>query len=168
MKVFTIDKGKHYSNCLKVKPHILKKNIKHKISFDENSSYNLESNDQMDINKLFGISYGFHHKNSARFGWRWDLKKNKMEILAYVYNKGKRIKEWEEDIFIAHIELLDFYEMEIQTHKKYYKFIIKKESNGETYETTVKHGKTCFWGYELFPYFGGNRKAPHDITIAFN
>ena len=161
MQVFIIKKNRHYSNLLKIKLHILKNKIKYK-------QYDLKSNDQYDINKLFGISYGFHHRNSARFGWRWDLDKDKIEILAYVYKNGKRINEWEQDIHIAYIDFFEFYEMEIQKNKNEYIFTLKKDSDKKVYKKLIKSRAKCFFSYELFPYFGGNKKAPHDISISFN
>ena len=47
-------------------------------------------------------------------------------------------------------------------------FIIKKDSNKIVYRKSIKSNAKCFFGYELFPYFGGNRKAPHDISISFS
>ena len=167
MEVFIIKKNRHYSNLLKIKLHILKNKIKYKILFDESSQYDLKNNDQYDINKLFGISYGFHHRNSARFGWRWDLDKGKIEILAYVYKNGKRINEWEQDIHIAYIDFFEFYEMEIQKNKNEYIFTLKKDSDKKVYKKLIKSRAKCFFSYELFPYFGGNKKAPHDISISF-
>lgn len=165
MKILKILKNKHYSTPFRIKIHLLKKNIKLKVCFDESAKYNLKSNDQYDINKLFGISYGFHHRNSARFGWRWDLDKEKIEILAYVYRNGKRVKEWESDIHIAYIDCFVFYEMEIQKNEKEYIFSLKKEFSEKSYKKSIKHKSKCFFGYELSPYFGGNRKAPHDIFL---
>ena len=54
------------------------------------SERHFATDDHLDVNKLFGMSYGFHHKNSARFGWRWDLEKNLVEILGYTYVNGVR------------------------------------------------------------------------------
>jgi hypothetical protein len=47
-------------------------------------------------------------------------------------------------------------------------FIIKKDSNKIVYRKSIKSNAKFFFGYELFPYFGGNRKAPHDISISFS
>ena len=39
-------------------------------------------------NKLFGLSYGHHHRNSIRIGWRGTGEE--VEIAAYVYERGVR------------------------------------------------------------------------------
>lgn len=161
-----IQKGKHYSSCSTLKFHFNKKSIKFNISFSDDCIYNLESSDQFDINKLFGLSYGLHHKNSARFGWRWNLEKKKFEILAYVYRDGKRINEWEEDILIAEIKPVLIYEMEIIKDNENYIFTVTTTNRKNIYKKTIKCGNECNdFGYHLFPYFGGNQKAPHNMLI---
>jgi hypothetical protein len=169
MKIFKIKKGYHYSNLIYKIPflHLFKKTIKHTLYFNENVIYELNNGDQMDINKLFGISFGFHHKNSARFGWRWNTEKNKIEILAYIYVDGKRINEWDEDTLIAELEPYEVCEMKIKKENNYYIFNIYSDSTKKNYIKKLKCGKGKFWGYYLFPYFGGNQVAPHDIEINF-
>lgn len=161
-----IAKNKNKSSNRQLKLLFFKKKIKHNVSFDNSCKYNFNDIDQYDINKLFGFSFGFHHKNSARFGWRWDVDKNKLEILAYIYRDGKRIKEWEENIKICHLEPLENVEMKIKVENGHYIFSVKK-LNLE-YSLKIKHGKLRFWGYYLNPYFGGNKKAPHDMIITLN
>jgi hypothetical protein len=165
MKTYTIKKGKHRCCFFKLALHLFKRKISHYVYFDNTAEYNLESNDQYDINKLFGISYGFHHKNSARFGWRWDLKKEKIEILAYVYKNGKRVNEWDEDLHIGFVEPYHRHRYTITKKGGYYEFLVEDETLENIYTKKIKHGKCKFWGYLLFPYFGGNKKAPHDIMI---
>jgi len=45
----------------------------------------------MDVNKLFGFGYGLHHIDSDRFGWRYNIEKNQVEIVEYCYEVGKRL-----------------------------------------------------------------------------
>ena len=78
MQVFIIKKNRHYSNLLKIKLKILKNKIKYKILFDESSQYDLKSNDQYDINKLFGISYGFFFEKP--------IKSLIVPLIALLYN----------------------------------------------------------------------------------
>lgn len=168
--VHSIKKNKHKSSDREIRFFLFKNKINRNVLFNNNCDYVFNDNDQYDINKLFGFSFGFHHKNSARFGWRWDVEKKNMEILAYVYRNSKRVKEWEENIHICNIGMLESSKMEIKVEKGYYIFSVKKtniESNIE-YSLKIKHGRKCFWGYFLNPYFGGNKKAPHDMTIMLN
>jgi hypothetical protein len=113
MEIFKIKKGKHKSVFFRPKLHFFKNEICKRVKFDKSAQYQLNNVDQFDINKLFGISYGFHHKNSARFGWRWSTRMEKIEILAYVYRDGKRVSEWDESIYICDIEPYNKYSMKI-------------------------------------------------------
>ena len=47
--------------------------------------------DDEDINKLCGFSYGWHHNDSFRIGWKPDFAiPGMINLYAYWYNKGKR------------------------------------------------------------------------------
>lgn len=166
MKIFKIKKGKHKSVFFKPKFHFFKNQFCKRIEFNKSAKYQLDNIDQFDINKLFGISYGLHHRNSARFGWRWSMRMEKIEILAYVYRDGKRVNEWDENIYICDIEPNSKYNMEIKKENGYYNFKVENETLEKVYTLKIKHGECPFWGYELFPYFGGNNTAPHQIEIA--
>jgi len=101
MKKAIIREGRHRSNISFFVPFINKCMMSYSVVFTNSCEYDLVNNDQYDINKIFGLSFGLHHKNSARFGWRWNTEKKKIEILAYVYVNGKRVNEWDQDIIIA-------------------------------------------------------------------
>src|SRR5215218_3808707 len=59
--------------------------------FDSSAIYsNVNSYNQLDINKLYGFSdnNSTHQQFSARFGWRWS--DNALRLFGYVYNNGIR------------------------------------------------------------------------------
>lgn len=159
----TIPTGKHYSRPRRLQLHWRKTELIREIKFNSSVKYNLYSVDQWDINKLFGISYGYHHHNSVRFGWRWNLKENKLEILAYIYINKKRIQD-----SLAFIDLHQDYQFKIikQEHQ-YLLSIIDPETSQTIVHKTYPAGKGCPLGYLLHPYFGGNCSAPHKITFDF-
>ncbi len=147
----TIRQGCHSVIAL---PSIVTDNdVTYRIQFTESCRYNIGS-EQYDINKLFGIGYApHHHKNSVRFGWRYDLKSDMIEILAYWYLNG--IRYWHPLNFVAigannHYQITRF----ADRHDLSLKF--------ETFSVPVRNRGI---GYLLRPYFGGNMPAPHDITI---
>ena len=133
------------------------------IMFTDSAIYYFDDDDQFDVNKLFGFSCGYHHNNSFRFGWRPNIDLTKMEIVGYEYFNSVRTPT----IPIHEVEL-----------NKYYNYTI--EYNGITNEViyTISDG-VLSWvakrsiilnhkfniGYKLYLYFGGNKKAPHDIII---
>ena len=179
-----IFKGCHYGfpfpfpKCLKkfetTKSKITGKPIyydEHIIKFDDTIIYGLPDEDQMDVNKLFGFSYGFHHTNSDRIGFRYVPGKG-VEIVLYSYCNGKR----ESTKHIAYVEIGKRYNVSfsVELYNKerciipcvmdadnynatpeIYSFYIY--DNGESAKTKLR--------YSLGLYFGGNRRAPHIITI---
>ncbi|MDX2306361.1 MAG: hypothetical protein NW226_26365 [Microscillaceae bacterium] len=126
------------------------------VIFDSSAVYKTRNpENQADINKLYGFSdcFSSHQENSTRFGWRWY--QNRLELHAYCYKNGERISE-----FITAIDLHRAYICEINLSEQKYIFKL----NGVTREVP----RTCAGnglGYKLYPYFGGDETAPHDIII---
>lgn len=152
---FTIPAGKHYSTY---KVELLQSHtLTFEAKFDETAIYTskIEEN-QWDTNKLFGFSdcTDNHHDNSARFGWRW--LNEQIEILAYCYVDGERIIEY---VGATQPNMINKYE--IQLLNDTYRFVM------DTTIVDVNRSKPCDKGvyYLLFPYFGGDETAPHDVNI---
>lgn len=164
-----IKKGKHnpfpYINFPKLvflrknKYYLLSKIIK----FNESAIYNFEDIDQHDINKLYGFSIGYHHKNSIRFGWRPNKTLNKIEIVGYEYINGLRVPE----IPICEVELNEWYLFDIEYFPETKSIVYTVENNSNKFSTEhpIKLKRKLNIGYHLYLYFGGNRTAPHDIKI---
>ena len=57
-------------------------NITMDVKFDDSIVYDL-GEDQMDVNKLLGFAYGFHHINSDRIGFRYNIDMKKVELVYY-------------------------------------------------------------------------------------
>jgi len=165
-KIYTIPQAKH-SSGFHFRPHLQQKFLQYNIKFDKSSIYQFHTEDQYDINKLFGLSYGMHHTNSVRFGWRsLGTYSSKIEILAYCYVDGKRIVEGSNNLYIAMIDLNKFYTFRINVGENCYKLSIF-DNMFNVGSVEIPHNYLPFWGYHLYPYFGGNRNAPHDINIIF-
>lgn len=126
--------------------------------FDESAIYDLNGKDQADVNKLFGFSdcNSHHQDNSARFGWAYNLETSMMDIYAYVYNNGKRQIE-----SLGSVAIHETAEYRLSINGSHFQF----DFNGTS--TMIERGGTCDVGlyYLLYPYFGGNNPAPHDIRI---
>jgi len=152
---FTIPKGWHRStNKVKL---ITADELVFKAMFDDSAIYTtVDPTNQGDINKLYGFSdcTSQHQKNSARFGWRW--LKNQLEILTYTYVDGVRYSKSFGAVPLN--ETLD-YAIRIQGDK--YVFTLGTQS------ITMDRGcsDTGLIKYMLWPYFGGDETAPHEITI---
>ena len=160
-----IKKGRHYPYLIPIMfPFCVKKNRTNfrsaMFKFTDSCMFNLYDEDQWDVNKLFGFSIGHHHNRSSfRFGWRPILSENKIEIVAYEYHDGFRMKTMP----ICRIELNEWHRFSLsynnETNKSYY-FV-----NDECFTNKVKLEKKSGLGYTLGVYFGGNEKAPQDIII---
>ena len=153
---FIIPEGKH-SQGMKLEA-LQTSTLNFTAMFDESSIYQTEIiENQHDINKLFGFSdcNSNHHENSARFGWRW--LEGELEIHAYAYVNGERIAK-----IIGTVDLNKAFDYQLKVTKDAYVFYLQGYDKVE-----IERGNTCDKGlyYMLFPYFGGNETAPHDILI---
>lgn len=139
--------------------HIYKKSFK----FTNSCKYNLKTKDQMDWNKLYGVSFGIFgiHKNSARFTWRYNLTTEKIEIGAYWYSHGYR----------NHYKICD---IEINDIVNFKLTFLHDSITFTVLDDLVPIGKYVLYfdenilkkqKYECGIYFGGNRRAPQTITI---
>lgn len=129
------------------------------VKFDESCRYDLRNDDQFDTNKLVGIGYLWHHhKDSARFGWRYSNDKGKIEIMAYCYVNGERIIDHLADAFIN-----ERYTVRIDVVKTGYWLSVY--GPGYISEKFYRHTHNKRLQYRLGPYFGGQATAPHEMKI---
>lgn len=167
MRHYIIKKGRHYSKR-GIRLHWGKIYGKYLFNFDKTCLYEKRDDGDFDLNKLLGWSYGWHQKNSIRIGWRPGAvagfaEAGKIELFFYMYNKGHRLSGQLAEVsaerwYIMEIEVLEFYKVAA--------FTLRTADGGlicKTSETFVVPGFVP--GYELYPYFGGNNTAPHDMKI---
>ena len=153
---FLIPRGEHESQNNKLKQVKLSE-LRFQVIFDSSAIYQTTiPQNQLDINKLYGFSdcESVHHENSARFGWCWNGKA--IEIHAYWYADGLRFSR-----FLDTISIGNTYEFGLAVKPGQYAFEVKKQK----YYTARHCGNSFILGYQLYPYFGGDEAAPHDIRI---
>lgn len=154
MTVITIKEGTHGSSFRIPKLLFKPKQLSYNVEFTNSCRYNIGTDDQGDINKLFGIGYfPHHHNNSVRVGWQYDTASAKMNIWAYWYKNKQR--QW---AFLKSVDINT-------THC----FSIRMENEEHIIDLgdvsfSIQIPPRCV-GYLLMPYFGGNQTAPHDIKI---
>ena len=166
-QVYLIEEGRHDSKVVAGfvgdKLRTLKSStLRFTARFDESARYNLGNKNQEDINKLFGFAdaNSMHHDNSIRFGWRYSAQKDQVEIFAYAYQNGQMNFEYITDLQIGANALF-----QINLTDESYELAV----NGDHTVTMERKGKDKLGVYYLlFPYFGGNETAPHDIRIYIN
>lgn len=148
--------GKHYSNkngLVSVKTS----NLSFKVKFDSSAIYStVKAKNQTSINKLFGFSdnNATHHQYSARFGWRWS--DNALRIFAYTYNAGTR-----SFVELGKIQPGIENDCSIAVYGDKYIFSLNGAKTAMPRASTTEEAE----GYRLYPYFGGDETAPHDIFI---
>lgn len=179
-KTITIPKNKHRARPLQLGLNIGSRSLFRSVVFDTSCKYDI-GQDQSDWNKLFGIGFipawkfllvfvswlsfgvlfkNLHHKNSARFVWRYNNLNGMIEIGCYVYNNGVRVSEK-----LMSVPLNRAFKIAIHVNKGTCDFFCFNENNvlQVVKEIPVKTG---FISYNLGGYFGGNRKAPHTIIYS--
>lgn len=160
---FRIPSGKHYARPFRFGLWWNRKQFTWKVTFTESCRYDLGTVDQLDTNKLCGVGYfpGFHHVDSARFGWRYNTSTSLIELLAYCYvNKERIIKP------IAACEIDKEYELRLYVGNGLYSlYATNPVTNAYAGYVTVRYTHRKKIQYGLWPYFGGNQKAPQEIKI---
>lgn len=141
------------------KKHLEKKLI---VRFTNSCRYTLPNEDQNDVNKLFGFSYGFHHIDSDRIGWRYNLGNQKIEIVLYSYECGKRKPT--QHITWANIDEEVSISISIDFNDVYKGRSVCIKVNDIWINKMYKY-KNKWIIYTLGNYFGGNNRAPHTIKI---
>ncbi len=153
---YIIHKGQQYCDDNNFKT-IAYSELKFKVKFDSSAIYTTkEPANQYDINKLYGFSdnNSGHHQFSARFGWRWS--DGALRLFGYVYNEGiRRSKE------LGTVTIGAENNCSIQAGHGFYTFTLNTIT-----DTLLRKSITLeAAGYKLYPYFGGDETAPHDIKI---
>jgi hypothetical protein len=153
---YTIKNGQHYADNNPYKK-VSTSEMKFVVKFDSTVIYqSVSEENQYDINKLYGFSdnNSMHHQYSARIGWRWSDKQ--LRLFAYVYNNGNvSSKE------MTAIPIGKEVACNIQVAGAEYIFTVNERQEKMPRESTTEAAE----GYQLYPYFGGDETAPHDIII---
>ncbi len=154
--LYTIKSGNHYSE--QNLPQVMNRNsMSAMVTFDSSAIYtSVDANNQADVNKLMGFSDcgGDHQQNSARLGWSW--RGEKLVLYAYSYvNKIRIIKD------LGNFDLNEPIHCSIKAENKYYYFRAGTATDSIARFCTDYNSSR----YKLFPYFGGDEVAPHEIKM---
>jgi hypothetical protein len=155
-KEYIIPKGEHYAtdNSLKA---VDVSELRFVVKFDSSAVYQTtDPENQYDINKLYGFSDNgaLHQQFSARFGWRWS--DGALRLFAYTYNGGVRDSKE-----LGVINIGEEVHCAIKVSGERYVFRVK-----DSVETMPRLSATAkAKGYQLYPYFGGDEAAPHEVRI---
>lgn len=160
---YTIHKGTHAAKpCflrIKRKPHA----VRWRASFVQ-PEYALGDADQLDWNKLFGLSFHLftNHENSWMMGWRWNEQERVIELNEYMHRNGKT----EYSTVIATCSAGQTIDCQMLIDYKRDKIWCTIHIDGqEVYSMVRQYTRLRKWTREINTWFGGNRKAPNDILL---
>ncbi|GAA4402710.1 hypothetical protein GCM10023187_18060 [Nibrella viscosa] len=156
--VYQIKAGQHFSQQDALR-FTSKTTLTFEATFNESAMYqSREPGNQGDINKLYGFSdCNTHHQtNSARFGWNWTG--NALRIYAYCYQNSKVIAQ---EIGTVNLNETNTYQLAIVGSKYVFRLRNKTVEIPRGCSETATQQR-----YRLYPYFGGDEPAPHDVTIS--
>jgi hypothetical protein len=131
--------------------------LKFIVKFDSTAIYHtISPGNQDDVNKLYGFSDNNegHQNFSARFGWRWS--DGALRLFGYIYNNAAM--SFEE---LGTINIGTEYNCSIKVTAANYIFTLNETSKSLPRASATASAV----GYQLYPYFGGDESAPHDINI---
>lgn len=153
---YLIKQGNHF--CEQNGPELMiDPVIRATVTFDSSAAYtSLDTVNQGDVNKLIGFSdcNTNHQENSARLGWSWNGKK--IALYAYAYsNKARIIKA------LGNVDVNQSFPCSVTVGAGYYYFKVNNRTDSIARFCTGHTG----YRYKLFPYFGGDEAAPHDVRI---
>ena len=150
VKQYTIRSGNHY--CTPREVRMLSESLSFEFYVDDTWRYEV---DKQGINKICGISDGENHmNNSIRLGWMDN--NGTLEAYAYAYNgTGKHVAKKVCNIATG------WHTAEVgMTTDVYYVSV-----DGDCQFITRNNKSDIHM--MLYPYFGGQCVAPHDINIKF-
>lgn len=165
MKVYTVQKGKHSFTPFELDLSFGSK-FEYEFSFIYESIYDLKDNDQLDWNKLCGVTMSLiPNKQAAMIGWRYNVAEDLFEVLPYINEDGNNIN----------LELLGTYKPIKVSKSQYCKASITFDKNVCTFKININGVDQPIYSYifkkvpklkrQINPWFGGNKSAPKQISI---
>lgn len=158
--LYTVKQGRHRAWPLRLGLFFNRITVRRSVTFLKGCDYWLEGLDMLDTNKLFGLAFlpeGVH-KESARFGWRFDNGQNVI-LSAYCYVQGQRIIK-----DLCKVPLYRKITCALYVQKENYVFDVLIDGVPKANEYVPKFHQRRI-SYPLGVYFGGNKTAPQTMRI---
>jgi len=139
----------------------LDRSVSFQVLFPASAAYRTSAAaNQLDWNKVMGITTLRIHHNSIRLGWRWLPSEDRMELGFYGYIRGRRI-----DQAIARVRLDEWVDVELRLHRGG----LAVRVGSARYERAESLGLSSIFPTPTWilrtAYFGGDETAPHDMTV---
>jgi hypothetical protein len=137
------------------------KGISSRVRFNDSAKYNLNSRDQFDWNKTFGLN-GSQSGTECRWGWRWNVAKNCLELYPYIRNNGSI--HFDDNLIFSNVPLNEYLNLKIEIKADRYVFTYNGQCKEIPVILTGKYNSTC--QYNAL-WFGGNSPAPQQVTVNY-
>lgn len=165
---YTIKQGNHYASEMNLRPpHFNLKSLSFSVTMEENCLYNLGNENNKDINKVYGVTWGLDPlNNSFLIGWNCFKQNGLTQFFHYSNNHFLRNPAPSE----PHDKTLLF-EAPVKTTQRFSLFIDRPNNKvhvgSENVIVSVPYNfnNVPIWGYYNRPYFGGNQVAQHDMNL---
>lgn len=164
MKQYTIKSGNHGDGSI-VCPWLLRApSQRRRVEFMPGTDYLLLAYNQLDVNKLYGLSFGFSEDNSARWGSRWRPEFGCHELIPYCHIKGQLNRNETGDFFVAGTAgINDPVVLDIRTDATAHHFYFQ---DMHTPVYSVPHGGVqSKYGVTRGFWFGGTQTPDKDYTV---
>jgi hypothetical protein len=172
MKTYTIEQGNHSASGLNFKIHSGLQSLSFSAILNENCLYDLGNNNNMDINKIYGITWGFQpEKNSFRIGWNCYKQNGLIQYFYYIHNNFTRnpvpSDPYDKTMLFEALPGLAYeHRFNISFEKTLNRIgiYINEDSSLIQYIPFNFSGVPTYGVYN-HPYFGGDETAPHNMTL---
>jgi hypothetical protein len=137
------------------------KGISSRVRFNDSARYNLNSRDQFDWNKTFGLN-GSEIGIECRWGWRWNLDANCLELYPYVRHNGSVI--FDNSLIFSGVSLNEWLNLKIEVKSDRYVFTLNGQVKEVFLNLAGKYNGSC--QYNAL-WFGGTSPAPQQVTVEY-
>lgn len=166
---YQIDKGNHSANGVNFQTHSNKTGFDFYITLDANCYYDLSNDNNYDINKIFGYTWGFDPgNNSFRIGWNCYKKNGLIQIFYYTHNFKVRNPAPTDNY-----DKTLLFEAPTGTRMHFWGDFLRwpgairiysSEYSGYV-DVPFNFVNVPLWGVYNNPYFGGDEVAPHTMNF---
>jgi len=161
--IYEIQKNAHFSTPRTPKAFV--RQVNGTAAFID-AEYKLPANDQLDWNKLTGISFNPLNpsRNAIMIGWRWNPTIEKVQLCAYFNVNGTNQYPENSNTPLINVGLGQLVSFEINYERVIIRTLTEKIIVGVPREMW----KSFITSFRIQPYFGGNQSATSLIKIALN
>lgn len=152
--IYNIRRGEHY--CRENVPEWIEGTQLNVTAYFNESNLYEQPHQNADINKLMGFNEGHPH-DSARIGWK--VINGQIYVYPYVHYKGKNLGAENPEGFLMPLRTPLLFCIKVIPGS--YVFNL----NGHWVTLPRNSQEKKFSGWKLYPYFGGDLPAPHNMSF---